>query len=271
MQHEEISLTIDYSRAGLAGKGNPRLYTYLRSPSPEMAQTPRPAVIICPGGGYQMTSDREAEPIALCFLDQGFQCFVLRYSVAGQVLFPGPQLELAGAVALVRRRAAEWMVDPDRIVVCGFSAGGHLAGSLGMLWNRELLTVPLGLHPADIRPNGLILSYPVITTGEFAHRASFESLLGGRAAEYSKLVSLEKQVSKDTPPVFLWHTWDDDCVPVENSLLLAQALRRHNIPLELHILPHGIHGLALATAETNVVEEACADWPVWASRWIRNL
>ena len=271
MLYEEIPLSIDYARAGLTGKGEPRLYAYRRSPSPEMAAVPRPAVVICPGGGYQMTSDREAEPIALRFLAEGFQCFVLRYSVAGRVHFPGPQLELAAAVALVRRHAEEWMVNPDKIVVCGFSAGGHLAGSLGMFWNRELLTAPLGLRPEDIRPNGMILAYPVITSGEFAHRDSFKRLLGDRYEENLELASLEKQVSADTPPAFVWHTWDDNVVPVENALLLAGALRRHGIPLEMHILPSGPHGLALAAEETGIAVPSCAAWPDWAARWLREL
>ncbi|HIZ20082.1 MAG TPA: alpha/beta hydrolase [Firmicutes bacterium] len=271
MQYEKIALTVDYSRAGIHGTGSPCLYAYLRSPYRELPSPPRPAVVICPGGGYQMLSDREGEGVALRFLQEGFQCFVLHYSVAGQAVFPGPQLELASAVALVRRRASEWTIDPDKIVVCGFSAGGHLAGSLGMFWNRELLTGPLGLSPADIRPNGMILGYPVITSGEFAHRGSFQSLLGERYEECLELASLEKQVTADTPPAFLWHTWDDDAVPVENSLLLAAALRRRQIPLEMHILASGPHGLALATEETGTAIPACADWPDWASRWIREL
>ena len=255
----------------MQGTGSPCLYTYLRSPSPEMPERPRPAVVICPGGGYQMTSDREAEPVALRFLALGFQCFVLRYSVAGQAIFPGPQLELAAAVALVRRRAAEWMVNSEKIVVCGFSAGGHLAASLGVFWTRELLTAPLGLRAEEIRPNGMILAYPVITSGAFAHRGSFENLLGSRYEECLELASLEKQVSPDTPPAFLWHTWDDDGVPVENSLLLAGALRKHGIPLEMHLLPSGPHGLSLATEETGPSAESCAPWSEWAARWLRSL
>lgn len=117
----------------------------------------------------------------------------------------------------------------------------------------------------------MILGYPVITSGEFAHRGSFINLLGDRYEEDRALTSLENQVSADTPPTFLWHTWDDACVPVENSLLLATALRKNGVPTELHILPSGPHGLSLATAETGVVQEACAGWPDWAARWLWDL
>ena len=271
MQYESVDITIYYSRAGVACKGHPRLYAYLRDPSPEMSPPPRPALVICPGGGYFGTSDREAEPIALRFLSMGFQCFVLRYTAVGESSFPGSLLELAASVALVRGRASEWNIDPNRIIVMGFSAGGHLAASLGVFWNKDFVSDPLGLKNEDIRPNGMILGYPVITSGEYAHRDSFVNLLGDRYEENLALVSLENQVSADTPPTFLWHTWEDTCVPVENSLLLAGALRRNGVPLEMHILPWGCHGLALATEETNIAVDSCKNWPEWAERWIRDL
>ncbi len=270
MRHEILDITVDYTKAGLQGEASPKLYTYVRDPSPELRARLRPAVVICPGGGYFATSDREAEPIALRFLEEGFQCFVLRYSCQC-FPFPGALLELATAVATVRRRAQEWQVDPDKIIVSGFSAGGHLAASLGVFWNRDFVTGPLGLEGQEIRPNGILLSYPVITSGEFANRGSFTNLLTDRYDEYIDLVSLENQVSADTPPCFLWHTANDEAVPAENSLLFAAALQKQKIPLELHILPSGIHGLALATAETDYPSEACAPWTEWAARWIRSL
>lgn len=163
MQHQVLDI-----RAGAAGT-TAKLYTYIRDESPEMEAHRRPAVVICPGGGYGMTSDREAEPVALKFLEKGFQCFILRYSVE-PVRFPAALLQLATAVAMVRSRADEWHVNADKIAVCGFSAGGHLAASLGVFWNREFVNGPLGLTPGDAKPNGMILGYPVITSGEFAHR-----------------------------------------------------------------------------------------------------
>ena len=271
MRYEALNIDVDYALAGVPGMGRPTLYAYLRDTSPEMTAPARPALIICPGGGYGFTSDREAEPIALQFLSMGFQCFVLRYSVKGQTVFPGALMELAASTALVRSRAEEWHIDPRRIVVMGFSAGGHLAASLGVFWKQDFLLEPLDRKSEEIRPNGMILAYPVITAGKFAHRDSFVNLLGDRYEEQIGLVSLENQVSPDTPPTFLWHMWDDRFVPVENSLLLAGALRRNGVPLEMHILPRGDHGLALASAETNSETESVKDWPIWAERWIRTL
>ena len=264
MQHQVLDI-----RAGADG-ATAKLYTYIRDESPEMEAHRRPAMVSCPGGAYGGTSDREAEPVALKFLEKGFQCFVLRYPGA-PVRFPAALLQLATAVAMVRSRADEWHVNPDKIAVCGFSAGGHLAASLGMFWNREFVNTPLGLTPGEAKPNGMILCYPVITSGEFAHQGSFINLLGDQYEADLTLVSLEKQVSADTPPTFLWHTWDDPDVPVENSLLLAAALRKNGVSTELHILPSGPHGLSLATAESGIVQEACSGWPDWAARWLLDL
>ena len=153
----------------------------------------RPLVLLCPGGGYAMTSDREAEGMALRFVAMGVHAAVLRYSVA-PARFPTALHQLARSVELIRAHAAEWYVDPERIVVQGSSAGGHLAGSLGVFWNADFLTRDLGTPAEGWKPNGLILSYPVITSGPFAHRGSFQNLLGEREKELSDFVSLEHQV-----------------------------------------------------------------------------
>ena len=271
MIHEVLSVKVDYSRAGLPSDQAPKLYTYVISHSPEMDyHKKRPAVVICPGGGYGATSDREAEPIALKFVSMGFQCFVLRYTVQ-TLRFPGALLELAAAVSMVRENAEKWDVDPDKIMVAGFSAGGHLACSLGMFWNRNFVADTLGFHNGEHKPNGMILAYPVITSGEFAHRGSFENLLLDTYDENLELVSLENQVSADTPPAFIWHTFDDNAVPVENALLLATAMRKQQIPFELHIFPRGVHGLSLATSETGVVEKGVEIWTDCAAKWVNSL
>lgn len=237
----------------------------------------RPAVIVCPGGGYEYRSAREGEPIALSFAAAGFCAAVLHYS-AGEAKFPTALLELASATALLRSRADEWNIDPDKIFVCGCSAGGHLCASLGTLWNRDFVKDALGYKCGEHRPNGMILCYPVITSGEKAHRPSFETLLGENSdnAELLELVSAEKQVSCDTPPTFLWHTFTDDVVPVENSLLMAAALAAHSIPFELHVFPSGPHGLALANSLTacgnpDYIVPECQSWTDMAVRWAENL
>lgn len=135
-----------------------------------------PAVIICPGGAYRLTTDREAEPIALKLVAEGCQAFVLRYSV-NPVCYPVALHQLAKSVAYIRANAAHWNIDTNRIIVAGFSAGGHLAASLGVFWNSEALSLS-GFSSEKIRPNGLLLGYPVITAGKFANRESIDNLLG---------------------------------------------------------------------------------------------
>lgn len=225
----------------------------------------RPVVIVCPGGAYAFRSDREAEPVVMKFLNMGYHCGLMNYSVEPN-RFPTSLLELAEAVATARENAEQWSADPDQIYVCGFSAGGHLACSLGMFWNQKFVSERIGRTAQQVRPNGMILSYPVITAGEFAHKGSFEFLLGNTEEEENagayltdscgqtwrrKQVSLEFCVTPDTPPAFLWHTYEDEAVPVENSLLLASALRKNGVGLELHIYPEGPHGLSLANDETS--------------------
>lgn len=259
-------------------KEKAELYTYFLDNSVEMhPNRKRPTVVICPGGGYLMTSDREAEPIAMQYLAKGYHAVILRYSVA-PARYPLALLQLAKSVAYLREHAEEYHVDKDRIIVEGFSAGGHLAASLGVFWKKEFIAKALGVNSEMVKPNGMVLSYPVITSGEFAHKGSFESLLGEEYGNQEKRQeqSLELQVSKDTPPVFLWHTVTDDCVPVENSLLFFHALRRHGVSVEMHLYPVGGHGLSLANEETShedggCIQKECQSWFELSCRWMENI
>lgn len=261
--------------AGTGGETAP-LHLYLWDNSPELDDgLRRPLVLLCPGGGYAVTSDREAEGMAFRFLAMGVHAAVLRYSTA-PARYPAALLQLAAAVALIRRNADPWYVDPARIVVQGSSAGGHLAGCLGVFWQEDFLTRALGTPPELRRPNGLILSYPVVTAGPFAHRESFHNLLGTGDPARAEALSLEKRVNRFVPPVFLWHTWTDQTVPVENSLLLLQALREHGVPTEFHLFPVGRHGLGTAGALTagrdnRGLQPECAVWMDLAGTWLHNL
>lgn len=273
MIHQTIELHVEGSLPGA------RLITYIQDYSPAMSIDKRPLILMCPGGGYGRTSDRESEPMALAFLSMGYHVALLRYSCA-PAEFPTSLVELATSIKMLRERAEEWHIDAEKIVVQGCSAGGHLAASLGMFWNEDFLAEKLGLQGESsreiLRPYGMMLSYPVITSGEFAHRMSFKNLLGSRYDELLDKVSLEKQVSDNTPKAFIWHTFADQSVPVENSLLLISELRKHEIPTEFHMYPIGSHGLALATrlTETNDgrnVQESCASWVGLAEEWLKNL
>lgn len=229
-----------------------KLTGYLRDNSPEMdPKRMRPALIICPGGGFKEVSKREGEPIALEFLARGLQTFVLTYTL-DEPRFPKSLLELAQAVAIVRQNAAQWHVNPDQIIVGGFSIGGHIAASLADYWQDDLLK-SYHFAPQDIRPNGLLLGYPVISSGKYAHRNSMLNLLGEEHIhDEAKLnqVSLEKHVSAANPPAFIWQTASDNIVMAQNTLLYAQALQDAHVSLEYHLFPAGGHSLALGTKET---------------------
>lgn len=203
-------------------------------------QKKRPLIVIFPGGGYHDCSPREAEPIACEFNRMGFHAVVVYYTV--QALYPQSLKDASDAIVYVRKHAEEWRADPDKIFVCGFSAGGHLAANIGIMCGKE---EAIKRDDNLNRPNGMILCYPVISSGEFAHRGSFENI-GATTPELLNKTSLELQVDENTPPSFIWHTFEDDVVPVENSLALANAMRKNNVPFELHIYPQGHHGLSLS-------------------------
>ena len=190
--------------------------------------------------------------------------------------FPAALLDLCEAVHYVRTHASQWHVDENRVIVGGFSAGGHLAASLGVYWNSDLIKEFLPYDKESIRPNGLLLSYPVIVSGEFAHQGSIEYVVGSSTRFSEKDVSLQNLVTQDVPPVFMWHTFEDTCVPLENSLEFALALRKKGVPLEYHVFRRGIHGLSLATAETagsfaRGIQTECSVWPDLFASWAATL
>lgn len=237
----------------------------------------RPAVIICPGGGYEHLSVREGEPVAKKYLAMGCHVFVLHYSLAPD-RFPVALLELAMLMGRIHMHAEAWGIDREKIIVSGFSAGGHLAACLGVFWNRDFLWSPLGLNPAVLRPSGLLLAYPVITSGTSCHEGSFEALLGEEKndPEKRRLVSLELHTGPHVPKTFIWHTVTDQSVPVMNAMLFAESLMRHQVSTELHLFPQGCHGLALATEETAMdeakyVEPCCQSWISLARVWLKSI
>lgn len=271
---------MNYNTIKVEAKGSAegaKLVTYFLDNTEEIdANRIRPLLLLCPGGGYVMTSDREAEPIAMQFLAAGFHVAILRYSVA-PAEYPVALREVAWSMVWLRSHAKEYHIDANRIITMGFSAGGHLAGSYGVFWkNHTFLAEELGVDAEMLRPNGQILCYPVITSGPKAHRGSFVSLLGDRYDELVDEMSLENQVNSDVPPTFLWHTEPDDCVPVENSICFFNALHEHHIPVEMHIYPVGGHGLSLANEETRYLDGGgiypeCQSWIGKALDWAKRI
>ena len=224
----------------------------------------RPALVICPGGAYRWRSPREKDPPAFAFLDLGYQVFILEYSCGAQAAGYRPLRELAETVRVLRQNHEAWHIDPDKIAVLGFSAGGHLAASLGALWNDP----ELGL-PRSARPDALVLCYPVVSTKEFAHEESSQWVTGGDKALRDKL-HLWDRVTSDFPPTFLWHGGEDESVPPENSLLLAVELKRHGVPFEYHLFETGAHGISTCTQEVETPDEVCRAWLPLCKTWLNR-
>lgn len=261
-----------------AYKAKTPLTLYLPEPSDEINPgATYPCVLVCPGGGYWMTSRREAEPVALRFLGNGIAAAVVDYSCP-DARYPMQLLQILAAITYLRRNSREFHIDPEKIAVMGFSAGGHAACSAGVFWQEEFVQEALGIQLGENKPNGMILAYPVITTGKYANEGSFANLLGDHPSpELLEKMSLEKQVTENTPQAFLWHTAEDTCVPVENSLLLAMALHEKGIPIEMHIYPNGWHGLSLCDETVNRPEDVtdaaryCRDWMPHCIKWVKEI
>jgi acetyl esterase/lipase len=254
----------------------PTLDCYLLSPNKETDPLMKhPSILVLPGGGYCYTSQREAEPIALNYLSMGYNAFVLNYSVAPEA-YPKALIEVSASIALMREKSEEWFIDVDKIAVIGFSAGGHLAASIATLYDEKAIFDKLNIEKGSNKPNAVILSYPVITSDpNYSHAGSIKALAGedGRPELIEKF-SLEKQVTKETPPTFIWHTANDNCVPVMNSLLFAEALSENKVPFELHIFPNGSHGLSncnITTASSpSQINPHCERWVELSKKWLEE-
>jgi len=240
----------------------------------------RKAILVIPGGGYAgLSSEREGEPIAHSFVAKGFNAFVLHYSVNRKKKFPAQLIEASLAIKHIRDNCEEYGINKEEVYAAGFSAGGHLCGSLGILWDYkeiyEKIDMPIGYN----KPKGIILMYPVVTSDEkYGHMASFNNLFCSDNLTQRDMqpASLELHVTKESSPAFIFHAADDTCVPVENSLILAGAYSKNNVPFELHIYPEGGHGFALGNDITMVYSpdlgrRGLSSWVDSAVSWMESL
>jgi acetyl esterase/lipase len=222
------------------------------------------AIVVCPGGGYSHLSEiKEGSDVAKWLNSLGITAFVLKYRLGMRYHQPAPLLDAARALRTARSRAKEWNLDVNRIGILGFSAGGHLASTLGTHFDAGIADAKDEIERVSSRPDLMVLVYPVISMGDFTHKGSKLNLLGENPTpELIKQYSNELRVTKDTPPSFLVHTMTDPAVPVENSLMFASALRKVGVPFEFHLYEQGPHGFGLAPTNPILATwaERCADW-----------
>ena len=232
---------------------------------PPKQQATGAAIIICPGGGYEHLSEREAGPVAERLNSMGIAAFVLKYRIGPRYHHPAPLQDAARAIRLVRAHAPEWKIDPERIGILGFSAGGHLASTLGTHFDAGKVDSSDPIERVSSRPNVMILIYPVITMKDATHAGSRKYLLGpDPSPQLLSLLSNEEHVTKETPPSFLVHTMTDASVPVENSLAFVTALRKAGVPVEFHLYERGPHGFALGGEDPILTT-----WPDRLADWLR--
>jgi acetyl esterase/lipase len=230
---------------------------------------PFACVVVCPGGGYGTRAPHEARPIAEWLCAIGIAGAVVSYRVS-PYRHPVPLGDAQRAIRTVRANASEWGIDPQRVGILGFSAGGHLAASAATIFDTGNADADDPIDRESCRPDALVACYPVISFGTFQHQGSVRNLLADEDgivdAGMRDYLTLEDRVTSDTPPSFLWHTANDPVVPVENPLLFASACARHGVPFALHVFPDGRHGLGLGQDHETVCQ-----WPSLCARWFTDI
>ena len=261
----------------IEGREDVYLDTYVADPIRDFT---RRAILVIPGGGYrQVCSDREGEPIAMAFMPYGYNAFVLHYSVDRKAPFPQQLIEVALAIKHIKDNAKEYDLDPEELFVVGFSAGGHLCASAGILWKLpeiyEAVDMPYGYN----KPKGIMPIYPVVSGDPaFGHQGSIKNLwcCDEPSDEQREQVSLERYVDADSAPAFIVHSQHDQIVNVRNSFVLAQAYAEAGVDFDMHIFSHIPHGAGLGNEITwhghpEFVHPAFSEWVRMAAQWAENL
>ncbi len=241
-------------------EGDPdiKMQTFIHDDTFNVIAGKRSAMVVIAGGGYSfIANNREGEPVAINYFAAGYNCFLLNYSIGENAKFPRPVVDVSNAIVHIRRNAEKYNIDPEKVYVIGFSAGGHLAASIGTFWHEDWAKSGEDMAEGENKPSATITCYPVITSDErYTHHETIMRTLGYPASkqdateEEKNLYSIEKHITEKTVPTFIWHTFEDTCVPLENSLLYASALKEAGVHFEMHIYPKGDHGLSIANKET---------------------
>ncbi|MBO5939248.1 MAG: alpha/beta hydrolase [Clostridia bacterium] len=268
MKHERIYL--------MEGNEDAYLDTYIADPIPSFT---RKALLIIPGGGYgKICSEREGEPIAHAFMPYGYNAFVLHYTVGRKKPFPAQLIEATLAIKHIKDNAENYGIDPEQLFVVGFSAGGHLAASTGVLWKNDEVLKAVAMPYGETKPRGVMLIYPVISPKFQNHIKSFRNLwcTDTPTEEQLSAAAIEQHVDADSAPAFIMHTANDQVVDVRNALTVADAYAQAQIPFELHIYPDGPHGMALGNRITECGtpkynQSAIAEWVRLAANWADTL
>jgi acetyl esterase/lipase len=271
----DLVLNINYSEKATINEGIPTRFEKVTDPSlyvylPPADKATGTAVLICPGGGYAaLAFNHEGNAIAKWLNENGIAGIILKYRLPSDFIMKkksiGPLQDVQEALRTIRRNAAKWNIDPQKIGVMGFSAGGHLASTLSTHYDEKVYEVK---DSTSARPDFSILLYPVITMdSSFTHAGSRRNLIGEDPGDEAvKRFSNELQITENTPPAFLVHSGDDNSVPVKNSIVYYEGLKKYNIPSELHIFQKGGHGYGLATGR-----DTQSAWPALCLSWMKSL
>jgi len=262
-----------YEKVMLDGEKDSYLEVYIAD---KIGEYVRDAILVIPGGGYsQICSEREGEPIGMAFMPYGYNAFVLHYSVGEGNVFPKQLIQASKAVKYIKDNAERFNINPDRVFAVGFSAGGHLAGSLGIMWDKKEIYDAVNMEFGYNKPTGVMLIYPVVNAS--SHKSSIQNLLGKEEPSEAdiKLTALDVNVNENSAPAYIMHTVTDRLVSVRGSLLLAEAYHAAGVSFELHIYPDAPHGIALGNEITagktqKFNNPAIAKWIENAAIWAKT-
>ena len=266
------SFTVDlYEYFGLKRQQNASgfLKAFVLQPNDFDLERVRPAMLVIPGGGYRYVSNAESDNVAIEYMSNGYSSFVLEYSVA-PLSYPTQLLEACMAMIYIRENAQQLRIHKDRVGAVGFSAGGHICASLGIIPNEKEIVDVLGDKVELARPNAIVLAYPVVSLyDDICHKGSADNVTGGNKDLISRL-SLQNRVDKNSAPAFIWATMQDGCVPCENSMVLAMAYKKAGVPFEFHLFERGRHGLCFANRETENAFYPASAWLEMSYVWLRE-